>query len=111
MASSKEGDDPMPCTTLATHRWRTLNRVALSLPDDTGYFEVHVIWQCRDCDATREATGFLHRTTVLVDPVQWNVQAQRQHTRQDALARAFQVHAAQERQAQYVQAHLVEEAR
>jgi hypothetical protein len=41
----------------------------------------------------------------------WNAQVQRQHTRQDALARAFQVHAAQERQARYVQAHLVEAPR
>jgi hypothetical protein len=73
--------------------------------------EVHYIWQCRDCGTTREATGFLHQTTVLVGPVQWHAQAQRQHTRQDALARAFQVHAAQERQARYVQAHLSEEPR
>jgi len=28
-----KGWKPMPCTTLATHRWRTLDRVVLSLPD------------------------------------------------------------------------------
>jgi hypothetical protein len=50
---------PMPCTILTTHRWRTLDRVVLSLPDGDGYFEVHYIWQCRDCGTTRKATGFL----------------------------------------------------
>src|SRR5215831_1003660 len=99
----------MPCTTLATHRWRTLDRVVLSLPDADRYFEVHYIWQCRDCGTTREATGFLHQTTVLGGPVQWQALAQRLRLRQDALARAWKALVAHEHHARYVQAHFVEE--
>jgi len=41
---AREACAPLPCTTLATHRWRTLDRVVLSLPNRDGYFDVHSIY-------------------------------------------------------------------
>lgn|SRR5262245_46124350 len=60
------------CTAdLATHDWRPLDRLSLSLVDTEGFFEVLLRWRCVRCQRYVWADGVIHLTTPPLTPVEW----------------------------------------